>query len=409
MKRKILMLGLIVLAILCIPVITRAADNANVQVQKEVKSSGAIIRFTFTGLTLDTNKEYQFGLTKAEATEVKVWHLITSVTENTAIVEINVTSSTDFKTVIDEVDTGYVTIKEKGTDTIILQPYAVDLKVPYMQVTDYAVIGNGKEFGSGSDGIHVALRNPQNSKAYYQYEKITDENLINKYKEIKNSNGDYLQLGTMLKTAPTSNWKTWKYWNGANTTGGFGYTEKPISTPDSGLYYMWLYFSGDNIKPLYGVILVDNLQPEIALESISLPKTATVKMGQTIKLNVTFNPSNATNKIVTWSSSDKSVATVDNTGKITPKKVGSTIITVVSKDGNKKATCTVTVTTANATENNTNNGSSSNGNDNKNDTTTATGKLPQTGISGVGITVTMGIVAIIGLGAYVGYRKLKGI
>lgn len=43
------------------------------------------------------------------------------------------------------------------------------------------------------------------------------------------------------------------------------------------------------------------------------------------------------------SSSDETVATIDNNGKITPKKIGSTIITATSQDGNKKTTCTVTV------------------------------------------------------------------
>lgn len=82
----------------------------------------------------------------------------------------------------------------------------------------------------------------------------------------------------------------------------------------------------------------------VAVVSISLPSTKTVELGKTITLQPTFNPTNATNKIVTWDSSDKTVATVDNAGKVTPKKVGSTIITVTTQDGNKKATCTVTVT-----------------------------------------------------------------
>ena len=43
----------------------------------------------------------------------------------------------------------------------------------------------GKEFGSGeTESINVLLRNAGNSEAYYQYEKITDQNIIDKYKEI---------------------------------------------------------------------------------------------------------------------------------------------------------------------------------------------------------------------------------
>ncbi len=84
---------------------------------------------------------------------------------------------------------------------------------------------------------------------------------------------------------------------------------------------------------------------------------------KTLTLKPTFNPSNATNKIVKWSSSNEDVATVDNGGKVTPKKLGSTVITVISEDGNRKATCTVTVV-AKQENNNGNSGSNNSGNNN---------------------------------------------
>lgn len=50
------------------------------------------------------------------------------------------------------------------------------------------------------------------------------------------------------------------------------------------------------------------------------------------------------NKTVTWSTSDKTIATVDSKGKITAKKPGTVKITATANDGSKKkATCTVTV------------------------------------------------------------------
>ena len=62
--------------------------------------------------------------------------------------------------------------------------------------------------------------------------------------------------------------------------------------------------------------------------------------GTTATLTYTITPSNATNKNATWTSSDESVATVEN-GKITAKKIGTTIITVSSFG--YRATCKVTV------------------------------------------------------------------
>ena len=64
--------------------------------------------------------------------------------------------------------------------------------------------------------------------------------------------------------------------------------------------------------------------------------------GDEFTLTATVNPENATNKNVSWSSSNTSVANVDN-GKITALKAGTATITVKTEDGNKTATCEVTV------------------------------------------------------------------
>lgn len=65
--------------------------------------------------------------------------------------------------------------------------------------------------------------------------------------------------------------------------------------------------------------------------------------GQSETMNATVEPSNATNKNVTWHSSDNTVATVDTNGKVTAKAAGTATITVTTVDGNKTATCKVTV------------------------------------------------------------------
>lgn len=85
---------------------------------------------------------------------------------------------------------------------------------------------------------------------------------------------------------------------------------------------------------------------KIAVDSIALDKsTLNVKVNETSVLKVTVLPNNATYKDVTWESSDSTVATVDNNGKVTGVKAGTAIITVASVDDcSKTATCTVTVT-----------------------------------------------------------------
>ena len=69
-----------------------------------------------------------------------------------------------------------------------------------------------------------------------------------------------------------------------------------------------------------------------------------VEAGQSQQLSASVQPSNASDKGVTWSTSDSSVATVDGSGKVTGVKEGSATITVTTKDGGKTASCQVTVT-----------------------------------------------------------------
>ena len=82
---------------------------------------------------------------------------------------------------------------------------------------------------------------------------------------------------------------------------------------------------------------------EIEVESISLDKqTLKVGPGKTSEaLVVTFTPSNATNKTITWSSNATSIATVTD-GKVTGVKEGTATITATSANG-KTATCNVTI------------------------------------------------------------------
>lgn len=77
--------------------------------------------------------------------------------------------------------------------------------------------------------------------------------------------------------------------------------------------------------------------------SVSLDrKSATLVEGEELTLTATINPENASNKNVTWTSSDSSVASVTD-GKVTALKAGSATITVKTEDGGKTATCNVTV------------------------------------------------------------------
>ena len=80
----------------------------------------------------------------------------------------------------------------------------------------------------------------------------------------------------------------------------------------------------------------------IAVTSVTLDKpSASLKVGETVTLTATVKPDDATDKTVTWNTSDASIATVDANGKVTAVKEGTATIT--AKAGEKTATCKVTV------------------------------------------------------------------
>jgi hypothetical protein len=84
---------------------------------------------------------------------------------------------------------------------------------------------------------------------------------------------------------------------------------------------------------------------KVPVSGVSLDKTAsTIKVGETLQLSAEVIPTNATNKAVTWQSNNTSIATVDQTGKVTGVKAGTAIITVTTRDGNFSAECSITVT-----------------------------------------------------------------
>ena len=82
----------------------------------------------------------------------------------------------------------------------------------------------------------------------------------------------------------------------------------------------------------------------VSLESISVnPTSKTLEVGETQQLSISYTPSDATNKKVSYSSNNTGVATVNDSGLVTAVSAGNATITVTSQDGGHTATCAITV------------------------------------------------------------------
>ena len=109
--------------------------------------------------------------------------------------------------------------------------------------------------------------------------------------------------------------------------GGDKVTTDTVFTVDSTIYAHW---------------------QNIPVTDVTLDKTSlTLQETGSATLIATVVPANATNKNVTWESSDTSIATVDASGKVTALSAGTAMITVKTAEGDFTDTCEVTVTHGN--------------------------------------------------------------
>ena len=113
----------------------------------------------------------------------------------------------------------------------------------------------------------------------------------------------------------------------------------------AGTYADTVTIQSGTIKKVQNVKqVVTKVEEVVAVEGVTVsPTEATLEIGATETLKVTVTPTNATNKKVTWSSSDDKIASVDAQGVVTVVAVGTATITVTTEDGEKTATCEVTV------------------------------------------------------------------
>ncbi len=216
--------------------------------------------------------------------------------------------------------------KEYGKDFIIPELFA-----PIR--TGYTFIGfNTKEDGSGTSyNVGSVYSSNANLFLYAQWKE-------NIYTITYNANGGSGAPSNQTKihgitltlsdTQPTRSGYTFLGWSTSSSATSATYSVESSfrENADTTLYAVWKL---SNVDVVTAVTLNKS--------SISLTE------GEKTTLSATVYPSNATNKTVTWTSSNTSVATVNSYGTVTAKSSGTAKITASA--GGKSASCTVTVKT----------------------------------------------------------------
>ena len=165
----------------------------------------------------------------------------------------------------------------------------------------------------------------------------TTKNGVNGYKIIgTNGNSIFLPANGMQSGSSLSDQGTvGNYWSSSISREGTYYSISPyFSQSYKKIGNCYRYF-GLGVRPVHGAV--------IPISSVEIPETLELLAGKTSTLTATISPDYATYMNVTWSSSDESVATVDNNGQVTAVAIGHATITAYSADASNTATCEVTV------------------------------------------------------------------
>lgn len=90
-------------------------------------------------------------------------------------------------------------------------------------------------------------------------------------------------------------------------------------------------------------------KPNVPVDSLAITPSVFMEAGSAAKLKSVVSPSNATNKTISWASSNTAIATVDQNGTVTALQPG--VCTVTASAGGKQATCEVRVVDHNTYQN----------------------------------------------------------
>lgn len=158
--------------------------------------------------------------------------------------------------------------------------------------------------------------------------------LYNGTSTITGASAASVNFGTSASTITVPYTGTWATLKGYGANLGIRVTIRRSNRNTQG----YLYIYGAEIEVTYTV------PADIHVTGVSLDKqTDSIEIGETTTLTETITPADATDKSVTWSTSNSSVATVSG-GVVTGVSAGTARITVTTNDGGYTAYCDVTVT-----------------------------------------------------------------
>lgn len=247
-----------------------------------------------------------------------------------------------------DAQTGEYTVVGEGVTTIYMcvagQLHGKNTTGKLKQLTVYCGSAYAQELRFSKDGVVLEKDHPVANAfgTIYNYAKTSVA--VGETQEIKLATVPTAAIENIKVSSVTSGNTanvTVKNENGTLKITGVAETETPITVKVS-----WKQTNVPTMKyNTATTIYVDVTTPEeVAVTSVSVEPTSLPEMeiDATANLTATVFPENATDKTITWASSNEQIATVDQNGTVTAVAAGSATITATASNG-VNGSCTVTV------------------------------------------------------------------
>jgi len=300
--------------------------NATATLHATAKKGCRFIRWTENGVAVSTNANYSFKVTKdRKLVAVFAKDMGISCTKN------NVTKYGG--------SDGSITVKASGGNSGAYQ-YSINNGAAWQTSAKFTGLKAGKYTARARDAKNTANVSPAVTVTISQ---------PNPTAYFANKLPAKASAGTVWLIKPAAPPKGYKLKSVSFASG-----TKSVATANASgivkflkggkvkLTVKMVYLKGTKTKTIK---VVKQITVNQKITSIALNKTiAGIKLKKTLKLTPKFYPASATNKKVTWKSSNSKVATVSAAGVVKGKAKGTAVITCTAKDGsNVSAKCTVTV------------------------------------------------------------------
>lgn len=279
------------------------------------------------GQVLITARQTILGVTKTATCLINVQNTITSITIDPANVSIN----------IDEYATLYAKVDPSALTNVSLKWVSTNENI-------VKIINSGKQTAtiqgvSGGTAVIIAVNQDNvviGSSHVTVKQKVTKITLSETDLTVSQSLKK-LQLRATVSPDNANNKNI--IWKSTNTRVATVDSTGMVTLVGPGTASI-IATSEDNPS----VTAICNINVGVPVSSITLDETTkTMYVGQSERLGYIITPTNATNKNVTWSSTNAAVVSVDSTGLMSARSAGIAIIIVKTVDGSIIKTCTITV------------------------------------------------------------------